>query len=1035
MITHIFYHQETVESQCAINSWESIRDWFGKDDEVIILDLGGTLACNLLPTVTPKFFRIERIRTDTPEERSYTFGLNYIVPQAKFEWVCIWRSDYIYNQRYYGALLAGMKEGNVVLPYEAFIGGAYCTPDWCRDNLDMLIHGGEEFLLANSTVCPTYEVMDFPHFAIQKSLWTGSGGMDGRLWGYGWQFPEFFLRLKKRSDYAPSVQFDLTAFHQTHESSFGMGLLTADQQEEKRQSETKLLHVFGSIAAVENFKKEISQKPLRPRRAAKDYELKNREPYPNRPWEIIREGSLVFDVGANKGEKAIDFIAKGARVVCFEPQPHCIESLRQRFAASGNVTIVGKGLAARPGTMTMSICSNADTISTFSTEWKSGRFSEYSWDSEVSVPVSTLDEEVRAYGIPEYCKIDVEGYEYEVLSGLSLPIPFISFEFTKEFLTNAERCLQHLESIGYDKFNVVLGESKEFFLDAWQPSSCLMQRLNQMEDPLLWGDIYAAYPSAPINTAGGVNSPGTCYSPRPAPGVHQTIPSPSEKNALSAPISAPLWKEGQPLRLHLGCGQHYLEGYVNIDYPPEAHNVMSVRADVYADLLELSFPFESVDEIRLHHVFEHFNRITALGLLIRWYKWLKPGGKIHIETPDLLGSARTMLSEASLKVKMGVARHLAGDQAAQWGYHIDHWFPERFRHTFEALGFNVVETRQESWPEEPYLSNVHAVGIKSRQLTDEQLLQAADALLWQSTVADAEMPTFTIWRAQLRDFLSTGLLTTMQVPQCHHDAALFRDASALPLNEIHTFNQRNRDLWVRRKAAQTPAGSKVLDVGAGTCPYRTLFSHCDYKAHDFKKYSGEKLGGSTEYGAIDYISDITAIPVSDAFFDVVLCTEVLEHVPNPDAALREMARILKPGGKLYVTAPLGSGLHQLPFHYYGGFSPEWYRHFAAQNGLEAVEITPNGGFFKLLAQECIRAAGLIAENRLASNDDLESVRALFTETLPRYLFSLEDKCFIDQFTIGYHVELAKRHDSQMHTSSKFDQLMAIKASLWGTPRD
>lgn len=70
------------------------------------------------------------------------------------------------------------------------------------------------------------------------------------------------------------------------------------------------------------------------------------------------------------------------------------------------------------------------------------------------------------------------------------------------------------------------------------------------------------------------------------------------------------------------------------------------------------------------------------------------------------------------------------------------------------------------------------------------------------------------------------------------------------------------------------------------------------------------------------------------------------------AALKELARILKPGGRLFLTAPLGSGLHQLPYHFYGGFTPEWYKHYFAKNKLDIVEITPNGGFFKHLAQEC-----------------------------------------------------------------------------------
>jgi len=155
------------------------------------------------------------------------------------------------------------------------------------------------------------------------------------------------------------------------------------------------------------------------------------------------------------------------------------------------------------------------------------------------------------------------------------------------------------------------------------------------------------------------------------------------------------------------------------------------------------------------------------------------------------------------------------------------------------------------------------------------------------------------------------------------------------------------------------------------------------------------------------VSDITAIPVPDGTFDVVLCTEVLEHVPEPIEALREFSRILKPGGRLLLTAPLGSGLHQLPYHYYGGYTPEWYKYVAQKFGLNIVELVPNGGFFKLLAQESARVAWTMQQHRHLHGANVEFIQHLFGEWIPRYLFALEEKCFIDQFTVGYHVEAIK----------------------------
>ncbi|MHC4616155.1 MAG: methyltransferase domain-containing protein [Planctomycetota bacterium] len=479
--------------------------------------------------------------------------------------------------------------------------------------------------------------------------------------------------------------------------------------------------------------------------------------------------------------------------------------------------------------------------------------------------------------------------------------------------------------------------------------------------------------------------------------------------------NAGLWQPGQPLRLHLGCGQRHYEGYINIDFPSSKHNVIQVKADACADIRTLVFPAESVDEIRLHHVFEHFSRVVALAMLIKWHRWLKVGARLHIETPDLIGSAKTLASDASWKTKMGVVRHLAGDQTAEWGYHIDHWFPERFGRTLERLGFELVETVSSSWPREPYLSNVKVVALKSRNISSQDQLRVAEELLAESTVATEEKSKWEIWKKQLHAALAGDSFPSPSIVQApdissisQASTVLSRSSARLPLEEIQGFNQRARNRWVQAKARTVPAGSRVLDVGAGTCPYRSFFDHCDYKTQDFKKYEGIKKNNTTEYGQIDYVSDISSIPVPDGSFDVILCTEVLEHVLEPIKALSEMVRIVRPGGRLLITAPLGSGLHQLPYHFYGGLSPEWYKHFLRRFNCDITEITPNGGFFKLLAQECARVVWTLPQHQHLHGSNVQFIRHLFGEWIPRYLFALEDKCFIDQFTVGYHVEGIKR---------------------------
>lgn len=170
----------------------------------------------------------------------------------------------------------------------------------------------------------------------------------------------------------------------------------------------------------------------------------------------------------------------------------------------------------------------------------------------------------------------------------------------------------------------------------------------------------------------------------------------------------------------------------------------------------------------------------------------------------------------------------------------------------------------------------------------------------------------------------------------------------------------NRDNWVKNQAATIPSGSRVLDIGAGSCPYRKHFLHCQYKTHDFAALSDQQLrdGG---YGQIDYISDISSIPVEDESFDVAICTEVIEHVPDPISAVKEMGRLLKPGGLLLLTAPLGSGIHQAPYHFYGGYTPFWYERFLRESRFDRIVIEPNGGFFKMFGWECIRFVRMLIE--------------------------------------------------------------------------
>ncbi len=227
------------------------------------------------------------------------------------------------------------------------------------------------------------------------------------------------------------------------------------------------------------------------------------------------------------------------------------------------------------------------------------------------------------------------------------------------------------------------------------------------------------------------------------------------------------------------------------------------------------------------------------------------------------------------------------------------------------------------------------------------------------------------------------------------------------MNVVFNFNDYNRDRFVADIAKSLPIGCKVLDAGAGTCRYRPLFGHCEYRSQDFGQYPGEEH----PYGTLDYVSDITSIPVPDGYFDFILCAEVFEHIPRPDLAVSEFSRLLRKGGELAITAPLGSGIHMAPYHFYGGFTPYWYRHFLPSNGFTIESIKANGGFFKLYGQESQRFLTLLTPAsfipRLLFFPMKVALALWFRLLLPVVCHFLDKMDRQPQFTVGYFVRARK----------------------------
>ena len=185
---------------------------------------------------------------------------------------------------------------------------------------------------------------------------------------------------------------------------------------------------------------------------------------------FINPNDLIFDVGANMGNRIMPLINLGAKVIAVEPQEECQRILKMKFGSS--IEIVPIGLGATDEVKDFFI-SDSHTISSFSKDWiesvKEGRFKENTWAEPVKIQVTTLDKLIEKYGIPKFIKIDVEGYELEVLKGLTCAVDMISFEYTvPEQIERAIDCISQIEKYNSEiECNFSKGESMEFEWENW----------------------------------------------------------------------------------------------------------------------------------------------------------------------------------------------------------------------------------------------------------------------------------------------------------------------------------------------------------------------------------------------------------------------------------------------------------------------------------------------------------------------------------------------------------------------------------------
>lgn len=211
---------------------------------------------------------------------------------------------------------------------------------------------------------------------------------------------------------------------------------------------------------------------------------------------FVPPGALAFDIGAHAGNRVRAFRRLGARVVAVEPQPGFVRVLRLLYGRDRDVAIVPIAVGRRPGEATLFVSDRTPTVSTLSSAWRQRveqdpSFAGVAWREGGRVPVTTLDALIAEHGVPAFVKIDVEGYEAEVLGGLTHAVRALSFEYLAAARDAACACIDRLAALGAYRYNFARGESQRLALDAWIDAPGMRRLLAELPSDAGSGDVYA----------------------------------------------------------------------------------------------------------------------------------------------------------------------------------------------------------------------------------------------------------------------------------------------------------------------------------------------------------------------------------------------------------------------------------------------------------------------------------------------------------------------------------------------------------------
>jgi FkbM family methyltransferase len=212
---------------------------------------------------------------------------------------------------------------------------------------------------------------------------------------------------------------------------------------------------------------------------------------------FVKPGDLVFDVGAHVGDRIAAFRRLGAVVLAVEPQPALAFTLNMLYGRDSSVIIERSAIGRDSGELRLMVNTENPTISTASNAFihaakDAPGWQGQNWDRSIRVPVTTLDSLIATHGAPAFAKIDVEGFEEEVLMGLTQPVAALSFEFTTIQLGVACACVDRCVALGLTRFNAAIGESQK--LGDWRSAEHMRQWLDGLPHDANSGDVYALRP-------------------------------------------------------------------------------------------------------------------------------------------------------------------------------------------------------------------------------------------------------------------------------------------------------------------------------------------------------------------------------------------------------------------------------------------------------------------------------------------------------------------------------------------------------------